>query len=158
MARTPVGSADFTFTVDVYAAGTDLIRPTTISTPTATTLTHNGATIAWDPATDNVGVVGQRVYGRLVGTTTSFVVADLAPTASSHTITSFDPDTQYMLWVSAYDAAGNEGPHVGPVYPLFITTLAAPNQPPVAVNDTYGATEDRRPDRGRHQWRYRQRQ
>ncbi|RMF88714.1 MAG: hypothetical protein D6741_18750, partial [Planctomycetota bacterium] len=39
-------------------------------------------------------------------------------------------------------AAGNEGPHAGSVYPLFLTTLAAPNNPPVAVDDAYQATED----------------
>jgi VCBS repeat-containing protein/probable HAF family extracellular repeat protein len=138
----PVGAADFTFNVDVYPAGTDLIKPTTIATPTVTTLTHQGATIQWNTATDNVAVIGQRVYGRLVGTTTSFVVADLTPAATSYTITSFEPDTRYMLWVAAYDAAGNEGPHVGPVYPLFITTLAALNAPPVAIDDGYTARED----------------
>ena len=131
----PVGFHDFVFTVDVHSAGTDLIRPTTITTPTATATTPIGGTITWNGATDNVGVVGQRVYGRLVGTTTSFVVADLPATAASYTITDFQPGTGYMLWVSAYDAAGNEGPHVGTVFPLFLTTND--NTAPVATNDDY---------------------
>ena len=137
-----VGSADFTFTVEVHPAGTDVIRPSSISDLTATTITHNGAAITWTSASDNVGVVGQRVYGRVAGTTTSFIIADVPATDATYTITSLDPNTQYLLWVSAYDAAGNEGAHAGTVNPLAITTLAAVNNPPVATDDSYNATED----------------
>lgn len=137
-----VGSDNWSFDVDVLPAMTDVIRPTTIGTPTLTQLTHQGATFNWQGTTDNIGVVGQRIYGRLVGTTESFVVADLPPESTSFTVTSFTPGTSYMLWVSAYDAAGNEGPHAGVVYPLFLSTLATPNAVPIAVDDSYDVIED----------------
>jgi hypothetical protein len=81
--------------------------------------------LGWDPATDDVGVVGYRVYrdGEPVGTSATPSFSDV----------NVVPNTHYTYAVTARDAAGNESgssnaanvttPDV-PSYKLFIPTVS----------------------------------
>ena len=65
-----------------------------------TTKTQTSLGLRWDPATDNVGVTGYRLYvhDRLVATTTQ----------TTYTITGLQCGTSYTVALTAIDAAGNE--------------------------------------------------
>ncbi len=61
--------------------------------------TATSLSLAWDAATDNVGVTGYDVY---VGTTPATSVG-----TTSATVSGLNPDTSYSVTVRAKDAAGN---------------------------------------------------
>jgi chitodextrinase len=85
------------------ASGGDTQPP---SVPANLQLTgHSDSTVslAWNPATDNVGVAGYRLYQ--VAGSTSTLVGTTAATA--FTVTGLRPATAYTFDVTAYDAAGN---------------------------------------------------
>ncbi|MFP4017130.1 MAG: fibronectin type III domain-containing protein, partial [Halanaerobiales bacterium] len=62
-------------------------------------ITHESVSLTWGASTDNVGVVGYRIYrnGTEIGTSTTTTYRD----------TGLSPNTQYRYTVSAYDEAGN---------------------------------------------------
>ncbi|GAA2964768.1 fibronectin type III domain-containing protein [Actinokineospora diospyrosa] len=110
---------EYTFTVkardaagNVSAASTALkvrTQPTpdtaAPSTPTnfrATGSTQTSVTLAWDAATDNVGVTSYEVFEG----TTSVATA----TGTAATINGLSPDTEHTYTVKARDAAGNVSP------------------------------------------------
>jgi len=83
----------------VYLDTPDLEKPSTPQNLGSPAQTGTTIELAWDAATDNVGVTGYRVYGPN-GTT------DV--TGTSHVETGLAPNTTYGFQVSALDAAGNE--------------------------------------------------
>lgn len=78
---------------------TDTTPPTTPANLVAGTVTENSAALSWSASTDNVKLVGYKVYrdGVLVGT-----VAE-----TSYTDANLIANTTYNYTVKAYDAAGN---------------------------------------------------
>jgi len=80
---------------------------------TATAETSIG--LAWDAATDDVGVAGYKVFNGGV------FVADVTAGTSS-ALTGLKCGTSYLIEVSAFDAAGNPGPRA----PLTASTSACP--------------------------------
>ncbi|HWP45673.1 MAG TPA: right-handed parallel beta-helix repeat-containing protein, partial [Candidatus Limnocylindrales bacterium] len=101
--RTMVGSA---IDIGAYEFGTpsfsDKIPPSVPSHLTATVISSSQIDLSWLPATDNMGVVGYKIYrnGKLLSTTHSTVFSD----------TTLEPSTTYTYTVSAYDGAGNDSP------------------------------------------------
>ncbi|MBB5080467.1 fibronectin type III domain-containing protein [Nonomuraea endophytica] len=94
--------------LDRLVTGTpDAQPPTTPANPRVTATTSSAITLTWDAATDNVGVIGYRVYE---GTTQ---VA--APTGTGAAITGLAPNSTHTYTVAARDAAGNESPKSAPV-------------------------------------------
>jgi chitodextrinase len=89
-------SADGTFTT---AAAPDTTAPSVPAGLTATAASSSQMNLAWNSSTDNVGVVGYRVYRNSVqvGTSATPNYSDAGLTAA----------TLYTYRVSAYDAAGN---------------------------------------------------
>ncbi|HEY8373043.1 MAG TPA: glycoside hydrolase family 18 chitinase [Pseudonocardiaceae bacterium] len=79
--------------------GPDTQAPTAPANLRATAVTASSVTLAWDAATDDVGVTGYEVFrdGTGVGTTTS----------TSFTVTGLAAQTGYTFTVRARDAAGN---------------------------------------------------
>ncbi|TXH67187.1 MAG: alpha-amylase [Lysobacteraceae bacterium] len=79
--------------------GDDSTAPTAPSALSASNVTMTSATLSWSASTDNVGVVGYRVYrgGTQIGTTASPGFSDSGLSAGS----------AYAYTVRAYDAAGN---------------------------------------------------
>ncbi|WP_340067298.1 fibronectin type III domain-containing protein, partial [Ascidiimonas aurantiaca] len=97
---------------------------------TATGLTATGATLNWNAATDNIGVIGYRVYRN--GT----VVATLG-NVQSYTFTGLSQNTTYTMAVSALDASGNESAASSS---LAVTTLAgAPGGAPELYTESSAA-------------------
>jgi len=95
--RTPI----WEYAKTISGAGT--VDTTPPSAPTGlmvTDVTATSAALTWNPATDNVAVIGYRVY--LGGSK----VADA--TSTSATLTGLTPGTAYSATVTAMDAAGNE--------------------------------------------------
>lgn len=87
-------------------------------------------TLAWDAATDNVGVTGYKVYQ---GTTLS---ATVSGSLTEHTVTGLSPSTSYTFTIRAVDAAGNESAASNTV---TATTTAPPAVQPWAPNTAYTA-------------------
>ncbi|MFD3269621.1 chitinase [Paenibacillus dendritiformis] len=76
--------------------------------------TATSVSLAWSPATDNIGVTGYEVYrDQTLATTTSGTTAN---------VTGLAPETAYSFAVKAKDAAGNVSPPSGA---LSVTTSAA---------------------------------
>lgn len=82
-----------------------------------TGLGSSQATLAWDPASDNLAVGGYNVFkdGVQIATTAS----------TSYAASGLAPGTTYNFAVSAFDTAGNQSPQTAP---LPVTTL--PDNPP----------------------------
>ena len=129
------GVANLTFSIEVFAAGSDLLIPTIVPTyQSLTNVTSTSATFTWFAATDNKGVVGYNIYkqtpptncGRGTGCSGGPIVKDgVAGPDASYTITSLTPNTAYAIWFEPFDAAGNVAfEQIGRVLPLLrITTL-----------------------------------
>jgi chitodextrinase len=118
------GRDDHTFNFPVHPAGTDLEPPSTARHLVAMNIVSNGATLSWDSATDNVGVVGYYIKAQQDGRGHSlFTAGKLVGPGTTYTMTRLKPGTGYRLWVAAYDAAGNVATISG-VPPVHITTLA----------------------------------
>ncbi len=95
-----------TTTVVISGAVPDTIRPSTPTKPVASNLGPDSVTLTWGTATDNVGVVGYRLYND----DTEQLVVDV-PTTSTN-LAGLAPGT-YNYYVRAYDAAGNVGYRTG---------------------------------------------
>lgn len=78
----------------------DTEAPTAPGNPRATGTTSSSVSLAWDAATDKVGVTGYDVYN---GSTLATTVAGTTATVSGLT-----PDTGYSFTIQAKDAAGNK--------------------------------------------------
>ena len=94
---------------------TDATPPTTPTNLIATAISSSQIDLIWSASTDNVAVVGYRIYrgGIQIAITTTTTYSDTGLTAS----------TTYNYTVSAYDAAGNES---GKSSPASAITLALP--------------------------------
>ncbi|SPL96793.1 Chitinase [[Actinomadura] parvosata subsp. kistnae] len=79
--------------------GTDTTAPSVPGNLRSTGVTNTSVSLAWDAATDNVGVTGYEIYrgGTLVTTVTG----------TTHTDTGLSANTAYSYTVRARDAAGN---------------------------------------------------
>ena len=104
-----------TITYSVPPSSTDTEPPTSPGNLRQTDVTSTTAMLAWDAATDNVGVVGYKVNrdGQLVATVAG----------TSYEDTELQPGTAYDYTVAAYDAANNESVPAGP---LAVTTDTVP--------------------------------
>ncbi|MGH3859023.1 S8 family serine peptidase [Actinokineospora sp.] len=87
--------------------GGDAQAPTVPANLRSTGATSTSVSLAWDVATDNVGVTGYDVYS---GTTLATTV-----TGTTATVTGLTPDTGYSFTVKAKDAAGNTSAASDPV-------------------------------------------
>ncbi len=83
----------------VSTAAPDLEDPTPPQSLRSPTQTGTTIELAWDPSSDNVGVVGYRVYGPNGATEVA---------GTTHVETGLAPATPYTFQVAALDAAGNE--------------------------------------------------
>jgi chitodextrinase len=133
---------------------TDATAPSVVTNLQATAVSPSQINVSWNAATDDVGVVGYRLYqnGTQVGTSAGTTYAASGLTAG----------TTYSFSVSAYDAAGNvsgasasvsatTASAAGTTSPPVPTDTAAPSMPTnlsaVAVSQTqitltWGASTD----------------
>ncbi|WP_233594981.1 DUF6801 domain-containing protein [Amycolatopsis sp. WAC 04169] len=99
-------------------AAPDTVAPAAPGNPRSTGSTQTSVSLAWDAATDNVGVTG---YDVLKGTE---VVKSV--TGTSATVDGLTADTEYTFTVVAKDAAGNKSAASAPV-----TAKTKPNTSPI---------------------------
>ena len=101
----------------------DIIPPTVPTNLQASNITTTSVTLSWGPSSDNVGVVGYRVFrnGTQVATVTS---------GTSYPDTNLTPNTTYAYSVCTYDQAGNNSPQTAP---LNVITLPLPDTTPPSV-------------------------
>jgi hypothetical protein len=106
-------------TVDTLETA-DSTAPTRPAGLRSTDLTPTAAAIAWDPATDDYGVTGYRIYrdGTLL---------DTVGAVAAYTDTTVAPASSYSYEVQAFDAAGNASPRSDP---LAVTTPDLDTTPP----------------------------
>ncbi len=107
----------------------DTAAPSVPSGLSATATSQTQINLAWSASTDNVGVVGYRVYrgGSQVATTTTPAYSNTGLTAG----------TSYSFTVAAYDAAGNVSSQSGAA---SATTQAAPDTAAPSVPGGVSAT------------------
>jgi len=123
---------------DIALGAAEIVPPSAPATASAEPTT-TGVSVSWDPATDNVGVTGYRIYRFAVATTVASyspvarLVASLAPAASEWTDTGVVAGVRYSYEVRAVDAATNVGPRATATMPV----------PPHVVDLTRTAGEDR---------------
>ena len=82
----------------------DVSAPTAPANLTTTGTTKDSVTLGWDPASDDVGVVGYRVYRN--GT----AITKVSGSDLSYTDTGLPDGTTYSYAVTAVDAVGHESP------------------------------------------------
>ncbi len=87
-------------TFTVTGAVVDLERPSTPSGLMVTAVRADGADLTWNASTDNVAVVGYRIYD------TDNLLLDTFPSTDG-TLSGLAPGT-YSVYVKAFDAAGNQ--------------------------------------------------
>jgi chitodextrinase len=95
----------------------DTGAPSAPATLTATATSSTSAGLSWSASTDDIGVLGYRIYrnGGQVGTSSSTSFSD----------TGLSPSTSYSYTVVAYDAAGNNSG----TSPSAVVTTPAGSQP-----------------------------
>jgi chitodextrinase len=138
------GSASASATITLPVATPDTQAPTTPAGLTATPVSWGAIDLIWGASTDNVGVVGYRIYqnGVLISTTAN----------RSYQSTGLLPNTAYTYRIAAFDAAGNVSEYstsvsattlpltqVGPTIPAGLTAVAVS---PTQVNLTWTASTD----------------
>jgi fibronectin type 3 domain-containing protein len=99
------GNTSARTTTITIATQPDTTAPTAPGSVTATATSSNTVNLVWTASTDNIGVVGYRIYRSDKGTTP---LAILNNANLSYSDTSAAADTTYTYQVSATDAAGNE--------------------------------------------------
>ncbi len=82
--------------------GGDTQAPTNPSNLTANNTTETTTNLSWNGSTDNVDVVGYKVYRNGVNVLTT------NGTGTTATVSGLTSNTTYSFFVTAYDAAGNE--------------------------------------------------
>lgn len=103
----PVIEALTKWNLTLVTGGGDTTAPSAPGTVRSTGTTPDSVSLAWDAATDNVGVAGYDVYNGSALATSA--------TGTSVTVTGLIPDTSYGFTVKARDAAGNVSPASGVV-------------------------------------------
>lgn len=84
----------------------DATAPTAPGRPVVSDLTSTSATLTWAAATDNVGVVRYEVW--LGYTDVIFLAATVGGSVTTASLTGLQPNTPYLVFVRAFDAAGNQ--------------------------------------------------
>ncbi len=98
---------------------TDTLAPTVPTSLSKTVASESQINLSWTASTDNVGVVGYKVFRNAsqIGTSSTTNFSD----------TGLSPSTTYSYSVSAYDASGNNSSQSASISG---TTAAAPAPPP----------------------------
>ncbi|HDO23825.1 MAG TPA: hypothetical protein ENG99_01255 [bacterium] len=104
--------------------GADTVPPSVPQNLTATAISSSRIDLVWDASTDDVGVVGYRMYR-----SGSFLMESLADTSVSDT--GLEQSTQYCYAVSAYDAAGNESAVSQEACGTTLDVVPPPPPPPI---------------------------
>jgi hypothetical protein len=95
-------------TVTVTTPAPDTTKPTTPGSLTSPSQTQTSINLSWGAATDNVGVVGYRVYQVGGNKRNQFTTLLTTTTNTTYTVTGLNKGTSYSFYVTAIDAAGNE--------------------------------------------------
>jgi chitodextrinase len=115
--------------IEPYDPADDQEAPSVPQSLAVTQLSDTLVGFNWQPSTDNIGVKGYRIMREGTESTTTsdtFLI-----------IGGLEPDTDYLLSVSAYDDAGNES---NPSEELQVRTLFIDREPPqITVSDSIPA-------------------
>lgn len=114
------------FNFDVYGVTVPDNQAPTVPTNVVVTPGSTSAVVNWTASTDNIGVAGYRVY---LGTTLVSTV-----TTNTTMLTGLTANTNYNLYVNAFDAAGNVSPNSTTV--SFRTTVLDTQAPTTPTNFT----------------------
>jgi len=114
-----------------YSGPVDSTPPAAPTNLVASGTTDTTTELTWDTATDNFGVTGYEIYQGNATTPITTV------TGLNYTVTELIPETNYVFYVKAKDAAGNLSVASNNAY---VTTSAAipDNEPPTAPTNLAG--------------------
>jgi chitodextrinase len=132
------GLAVNSFSYTTSGTGGDTQPPSTPGNLSASNVTSSGASLSWNPSTDNVGVTGYDVYRRQ-GTSGTFTQVG-SSTTTSFAATGLSASTQYQFYVIARDAAGNSSAQSNTVTLTTSGTGGDTSPPSVPQNLTVSGT------------------
>lgn len=115
--------SSYTSTVNMSTDAGDITAPSTVTGLVQTAAADNSVSIDWTDATDNVGVVGYQIYN-------SSFVPSWTSTTSNKFIPSLAGGSTSILYIKAYDAAGNYSTN----YSSGLTYYVAPIQPTISLS------------------------
>lgn len=117
------------------ATSTDTTAPSAPINLSATAISSSQINISWMSSTDNIGVVGYKVYRGSVqiGTIAASVASTTFPYFYSDT--GLQASTAYAYTVAAYDAAGNDG-----VQSTGASATTKPPEGPITVTSPNGGS------------------
>lgn len=101
------GQSPASNTINVITPPPDTQRPTAPTNVKAITSTKNSISLQWSQSSDNVGVVGYKVY-RDQRKLQPLLITTVTDTTTN--ILNLSANTGYSFYVTAVDAAGNESP------------------------------------------------
>jgi endonuclease I/chitodextrinase len=109
----------------------DTEAPSAPTTLLATNTTANGTSLSWVQSTDNVGVLGYRIFNGTVQIATS--------SSANYVLTGLTANTNYTFSVKAIDAAGNisNGSNTIAVKTLVGTPTPTPTTSVVFINEIH---------------------
>ena len=102
-ARDAAGNLSITHYWRGATTSNDGAAPTVPGGVTATNVTHDGVTLAWNPSTDDVGVSRYVVYSSTGG---DWSTIDSQIAATSYRVGGLEPGATYWFGIAAYDASG----------------------------------------------------
>ena len=102
------------YTIAIAASGPDTQAPSAPTNLSASNTTQTTTDLSWTASTDNVGVTGYNIFVNGVNTATS--------ATNSYALTGLTAATTYSIYVTAYDAAGNNS---GASNTINVTTLSS---------------------------------
>lgn len=94
-------------TITVTTLAPDTTPPNSPTSLTVTGTTSSSLSLKWTASTDNVGVVGYKVYWLNSSRKSTYATLVGSPTATSFTVPGLSSNTSYTYYVQAIDAAGN---------------------------------------------------
>ncbi|MGE5298112.1 MAG: fibronectin type III domain-containing protein, partial [Acidobacteriaceae bacterium] len=117
-------------------AVSDTVPPSQVASLIATAVSGSQINLAWNAASDNVGVAGYRIFRNGVSISTT--------ATTSYSDTGLSPATAYTYSVQAYDAANNNGTQSQSVSATTLSaqvpTISSFSANPTAVNPGQSAT------------------
>lgn len=121
-ANNHIATCNVTVSIDGEGPKPDTEKPSAPGNVVASNITQTEATITWEASSDNIGVLGYRIYVNDV------ILSDVNNSTLTVELKDLAPAKEYKVKVSAFDKAGNESDFGGTKF-VSLPSATAPNAP-----------------------------
>ena len=119
----------------------EMIPPSIPTNFSATAISTDQIFLSWNASTDNVGVIGYKIYRGGAQIVTNALSSTLSSAPTSYSDTGLQASTAYTYTIAAYDAAGNMSAQSNPVSATTLPVNTLSSAPaPTSVNLTWWKT------------------